>query len=309
MANIKKVWRQTDYPNIPYTTPKGTPSGATVYSGGCGFVSVLNILYNYLDMTNLDIYDIRDLAISSGARYDYGGGNSGTSVGVLLEAAQKKYNNFEYKYTTSDAEMRDHVASGGFAVMRTAGGNNGATYLFSGSGHFVTACGMNGDKVQVIDSYWYSGKWTQYSVRSNNVTTTDTRGLIYANYNAVAAACDYYYLVSKKVKPTTVKTKDKCSARSSNSSSSQKLGTVEAHVKLPVEIETTNWIMTYGYIPSKNCAVKNKKATTKCVCNIRATNSSASDLLGTVVAGAEVDVLETTPNWIKFSFFIPKKYT
>lgn len=197
---IKKCWLQTDYPNVAYTTANGLPKGATVSSGGCGIISALNILYNYLGKTSIGISDMVSIARSSGARY-----NGGTDIGTLLAACKKKWGGFDYYKVDSDTQMKIALEKGYWCVAHTPG----TTSLFSGSGHFVAFYGIDGKYVQVMDSYWYANKWTQNTNRKQNIKLTGTKGVVLAKYSAVCPACDYYYVVQKidskktsKVSPT-----------------------------------------------------------------------------------------------------------
>lgn len=194
---VKKMWRQTDYPNTPYTTSSGFPKGATVASGGCGIISTLNLLYNYIGKISIGVSDMVNIARSSGARY-----NGGTDVGILLSACKEKWGGFTYKKCTSDSEMRKHLSNGGCCIAHTTG----SYPLFSKSGHFVAFYGVSGNKINVMDSFWYSSKWTENSIRKSNIKTTSTKGVVAANYAAVCQACDYYYLVTKVSKKKTSST-------------------------------------------------------------------------------------------------------
>lgn len=190
---------QTNYPNTPYTTASGLPAGATISSGGCCPTSVGNILRNFLKIQEATTKEVCKIAISSGARYD-----GGTDCVQLLAACKKKWNNFEYKKCTSDTEMKEHIQNGGRAIAHTPGSSGGATGLFSSGGHFVAIIGSSGSKLKVADPYWYSNKWTANSTRSTHISITSVKGVVIADYSAVAAACDYYFLISK-VKKISIK--------------------------------------------------------------------------------------------------------
>ena len=60
-----------------------------------------------------------------------------------------------------------------------------------------------------MDSFWYSSKWTENSIRKSNIKTTSTKGVVAANYAAVCKACDYYYLVTKVSRKKTSSTPPK----------------------------------------------------------------------------------------------------
>jgi uncharacterized protein YraI len=184
---------QTDYTSVPYRDKNGNPAGATIASGGCCPTSVGNILRNLCGISAATTRNMCTLATESGARY-----NGGTTAGTLLSAAKDKWGGFTYTYTTSASAMRAHVKAGGMAIAHTTGAYSGARSLFSNSGHFVSIVGTNGSsQLTVADPYYYAGKWTANSVRRANVTTTNVRGKVYVKNAAVAAACNYYYLISR----------------------------------------------------------------------------------------------------------------
>lgn len=294
---INKCFLQTDYPSMAYRTPSGLPKGATVSSGGCGMVSVLNIMYNYVEKTSITITQMRDLAVNSGARY-----NGGTDIKTLLNACRSKWGGFTFEYTTSDSAMKAHVSKGGCAVMHTSG----STPLFSRSGHFVAACGISGGKIQVMDSFYYPGKWTENSTRKSHITTTSTKGVVYADYTTVAAACDYYYLVTKIAPKVTIT--DNVTARIAAGKSNDAVGIIYKGVTLEQLSDTDNWVQTVVWIAKKYCSIKNGKATAKDSVNFRASNGSDSVKLGVCAKGDTFSILEETDNWVKTSVWIAKKY-
>lgn len=295
---INKCFLQTDYPNMSYRTPSGLPRGATVSSGGCGMVSVLNIMYNYVGKTGITITQMRDLAVSSGARY-----NGGTDIKTLLNACKSKWGGFIFEYTTSDSAMKAHVSKGGCAVMHTSG----STPLFSRSGHFVAACGISGSKIQVMDSFYYAGKWTENSTRKAHIKTTSIKGVVCADYTTVAAACDYYYLVTKTT--PKVATIDNVTARTAAGKSNDAIGSIDKGVTLELLSATENWVQISVWIAKKYCSTKNGTATIKESVNFRASNGSGSEKLGVGIKGATFSILDETDNWIKTSVWIAKKYT
>lgn len=182
---------QTNYPYTAYRDSSGRPYGATISSGGCCPTSVGNILRNLCSIREATTRNVCSLATTSGARYD-----GGTAPKTLLKAAKKKWGGFTYKYTTSDSQMKTHVKNGGMALAHTWGGYSGPMSLFSSGGHFIAMIDSDGSKMTVLDPYYTANKWTQNSYRRANVTQTSTKGMVYVNYSAVAAACDYYYLIS-----------------------------------------------------------------------------------------------------------------
>lgn len=182
---------QTNYPEIPYRNRYGYPRSATIASGGCGAVSVGNLLRNLMGFSWLTTREICSLATKSGARY-----NGGTDIETLLYAAQKKWGRFAYFYTEYDATMKQCLQSGGMVVAHTTG----RYPLVSSSGHFVVLRSVSANRYTVFDSYYYEGKWQDYAIRRNYVHTSSEIGCIQVSPTQVHRAFDYYWLV----KPATI---------------------------------------------------------------------------------------------------------
>ncbi len=182
---------QTNYPSTGYTNKSGLPYGATISTSGCGPTSVGNVLRNLCWISDATTKNVCKLATKSGARY-----NGGTDVGALLKAAKKKWGGFTYKRCTSYSDMKKHIKNGGMAVAHTPGSYGGASSLFSNGGHFVAIVGNSGDNLIAVDPYYTDNKWNA-SFRRRNASTTSVKGKVIVRNNAVAGACDYYYLVSK----------------------------------------------------------------------------------------------------------------
>lgn len=178
---------QTNYAGVAYTNKSGKPAGATIYSSGCCPVALGNILRNKCGISGATTRAVCSLATYSGARM-----STGTQASNLLAACKDKWGGFSYRYTSSDSEMRSFVANGGMALAHTNGSSNG---LFSTDGHFVAIISVGSSRLKVADPYYYSGKWTANSNRRANITTTSTKGVVYANTSAVYSACNYYYLI------------------------------------------------------------------------------------------------------------------
>ncbi len=85
--------------------------------------------------------------------------------------------------------------------------------MFSSAGHYVTAVGMNGDNIEILDPYMYTGKYSS-SPRSSRIVKKTTNGCIVSKSEINKATADRspsYYLVTYKEpsnKPT-VKIGDK----------------------------------------------------------------------------------------------------
>lgn len=236
-----KVRFQTDYPNDKYGT-------GTIYSSGCGPTSLVNALLN-AGIADVPVRDMCAYSVSVGARIP----NVGTDESILLKNASKKYG-FDYKTTSKNAELIEHLKSGGVAIM-----NQGSAYpLFANSGHFVAAIDAVGsDKVIVADSYWYSGKYTSTSLRSNNVDVL-SKGVLRTSLTQCGKAtidrAPSYYLISPK-KPKVKLTED-APIRQKASKDSKKVGTAQKGdtYELLNESSGGNWYRTkHGWIVAKKC--------------------------------------------------------
>ena len=174
----------------------------TIYSSACGPASLCNAL-NVLGIANVSIPTMCNLAVSCGARVE-----GGTLMAPLLKAAAPKYH-FTYRATSKNAELLAHLKAGGAAILHA-----GSAYkLFSNSGHFVTAAAASGQTITVLDSYWYSGKYTASSIRRNYVSVV-SRGVVKTSLTQCGKATidrsPSYYLISREVVTDTKNTeKDK----------------------------------------------------------------------------------------------------
>lgn len=195
MAYSVKFQTETSYKNIKY-------GQGTVYSSGCGPASLCNALKT-LGLADVSVPTMCSFAVKCGARVE-----GGTVISTLLQYVATKYG-FEYKATSKNAELLAHLKTGGVAILH--GGSSHK--LFSSGGHFVTAVAASGETITILDSYWYSGKYTSTSLRKNNVTVL-SKGVIQTSlYQCGLATVDRnpsYYLISKKVKnnSTTMEVED-----------------------------------------------------------------------------------------------------
>lgn len=169
----------------------------TVYSSGCGPASLCNAL-DVLGIASVSVKAMCAYAVSVGARVE-----GGTDEAVLLRNAAKKYG-FSYKTTSKNAELLAHLKSGGVAIL-----HGGDSYkLFSSGGHFVCAVAANGNTVTVLDSYWYTNKYTSSAIRRNYVSVV-SKGVIKTSITqcgkATADRSPSYYLISKTQKSDTKK--------------------------------------------------------------------------------------------------------
>jgi hypothetical protein len=176
---------QTDpsYKNVKY-------GRGTVYSSGCGPAALCNAL-DALGIAKVTVKTMCAYAVSVGARV-----TGGTDESVLLKHAAKKYG-FTYRTTSKNAELLAHLKAGGVAILH--GGSS--HQLFSTSGHFVCAVKASGETITVLDSYWYSGKYTSTDLRRKKVKVLDNGVITTSLYQCGLATADRspsYYLISKK---------------------------------------------------------------------------------------------------------------
>lgn len=163
----------------------------TVYSSGCGPASLCNAL-DALGIASVTVKAMCAYAVSVGARV-----SGGTDESVLLKHAAKKYG-FTYRATSKNAELLAHLKSGGVAILH--GGSSHK--LFSSGGHFVCAVAAKGSTITVLDSYWYSSKYTSSAIRRNYVHVVN-KGVVQTSLTqcgkaTIDRAPSYYLLSSPK---------------------------------------------------------------------------------------------------------------
>ena len=181
-----KFQTEPEYKNIRY-------GGNSIYNSACGPASLCNAL-KALGIADISIPTMCNLAVSCGARVE-----GGTDESVLLRSAASKYG-FEWRSTSKNAELLSHLKAGGAAILHA-----GSTYkLFSNSGHFVAAVAASGQTITVLDSYWYSGKYTASSIRRNYVSVVQ-KGVVKTSLTQCGKATidrsPSYYLISKLAEP------------------------------------------------------------------------------------------------------------
>ena len=184
MAYTVKFQTESKYKSIRY-------GSNSIYNSACGPASLCNAL-KALGLADVSIPTMCKLAVSCGARVD-----GGTVMATLLKAAAPKYH-FTYRTTSKNAELLAHLKAGGVAIL-----HNGSSYkLFSNSGHFVTAVAASGNTITVLDSYWYSGKYTSTALRRNYVSVAQ-KGVVKTSLTqcgkATADRSPSYYLISREV--------------------------------------------------------------------------------------------------------------
>lgn len=165
----------------------------TVWNSGCGPASLCNAL-DWLGLGKYTVGQMCKYSESVGARVD-----GGTDMHKLLEHAASKYK-FTYKTSNDNTELLQHLKNGGVAIM-----NNGTEYpLFSSGGHFVCAVRASGENVTVMDSYWYSGKYSRNAIRRNNIRMIE-HGVVQTSIAqcglATADRSPSYYLITKPKQP------------------------------------------------------------------------------------------------------------
>ena len=184
MGYTVKFQTESKYKSISY-------GSNSIYNSACGPASLCNAL-KALGLADISIPTMCQLAVSCGARVD-----GGTVMATLLRETARKYH-FTYSTTSSNAELLEHLKAGGVAIL-----HNGSRYkLFSNSGHFVAAVAASGTTITVLDSYWYSGKYTASSIRRNYVSVVQ-KGVIKTSLTqcgkATADRSPSYYLISREV--------------------------------------------------------------------------------------------------------------
>lgn len=191
MAYTVKFQTESKYKSISY-------GSNSIYNSACGPASLCNAL-QALGLADVSIPTMCQLAVSCGARVD-----GGTVMTTLLQAAAPKYH-FAYRTTSKNAELLAHLNAGGVAIL-----HNGSSYkLFSNSGHFVAAVSASGQTITVLDSYWYSGKYTASSIRRNYVSVVE-KGVVKTSLTQCGKATidrsPSYYLISCEIVTDTKNT-------------------------------------------------------------------------------------------------------
>lgn len=197
---MKYFYNQLDYGNYQYDMPNGTK--ATVKSGGCGLCSALNAINNMAGKEIYTVKTIRDFAQKTGARVV-----GGTDEVKLWKEICKAHKEFSIKTTNSENELIAHLKKGGYAILHQGSAYN----VFSTSGHFVCACGMEGNKVKVLDSSYTSTKY-KTAPRKNRATDWKGYGCIVDSKQIAKATADRtpnYVLITYTAPKTTKKAETK----------------------------------------------------------------------------------------------------
>ena len=251
MGYAVKFQTEASYKNIKY-------GQGTIYSSACGPASLCNALKT-LGLADVSVPTMCNAAVACGARV-----SGGTVISTLLQYTADKYG-FEYRATSKNAELLAHLKSGGVAILH--GGSNHK--LFSSGGHFVTAVAASGETITVLDSYWYSGKYTSTSLRRGK-TKVISKGVIQTSlYQCGLATADRspsYYLISKKQPKLTIVdetlsiTTEKLNVRSGAGTSYSVIGSLTKGQTVESVGTTGSWYKvkyqnTFGYISAQYAKV------------------------------------------------------
>ena len=144
---------------IPYpskTHPYRYGTSGCVYTSGCGVCASLMALRN----STTRVFNTRQWThrcLGMGAR-----ATEGTDMAVVARYMKEKYG-LDYAITTDMDRLVAHLKQGYKAIINVSGGGK---MLFSNSGHYVLAAGIdkNGNLI-ILDPYWYDGKFTLTAAR------------------------------------------------------------------------------------------------------------------------------------------------
>ena len=145
------VTNLNNFARVPY--PCASYPKATVKSGGCGACAVLNCVENMTDL-RFKMRDWISYVVKNDGRID-----GGTSIPAVLKALKRDYG-FSAVATNDVSAVKEHLKGGGMAVFHVGGTYGSWKGLLSSEGHYVCLADMNGDNAVVIDSGWYSGKYS-----------------------------------------------------------------------------------------------------------------------------------------------------
>lgn len=182
-------YNQRNYAKITY--PSSAHKDATISSSGCGVCAVAMVINNLANKELYNIQQMRDLALSSKAREA-----EGTNINTLLNAIIRQHPEYSYKTTNSESDVVNHLKAGGLAIA-----NQGDKYdVFSSQGHFVTLAGLEGNNINVLDPYMYSGKYNT-KTRQARIIKATSQGCVVSPSEMGKATADRspaYWLVSIK---------------------------------------------------------------------------------------------------------------
>ncbi|MBR2134387.1 MAG: hypothetical protein IJ851_06715 [Eubacterium sp.] len=183
-------FNQNDYPDIKYDRPN-TSKVETIATSGCGVCACCMVVDNLADRELYSVAKMAKLALTCGARDNYG-----TNITTLLKAVCKANSGFSYTTTNDENALIRHLKAGGMAIC-----NQGDSYnVFSTSGHFVVAYRMVGSNIDILDPQMYDGKYDAYD-RPNRIVKKTKYGCIVTKSELAKATADRspaYFLVSYK---------------------------------------------------------------------------------------------------------------
>lgn len=187
--------------NSPYGKTIKYPSknhpSATIATSGCGICAVAMAIWNYGRHDLPSVATLAKMAINYGARVA-----EGTDMSALLNMFQRKGFIKDWKSTSSSAEFQKHLDNGFPAIVHAGGAN-----LFSTSGHFVTAMGIENGKIAVADPQYYNGKYTANSKRKSQLSFDKSRQIVLVSPSNLHTDTKgkRYYLISPKASAPSLK--------------------------------------------------------------------------------------------------------
>ena len=146
---------QLNYSYIKYITKTDRGGiNSTVRSSGCGLCSAIMVA-DYLTGKSPSVTETVQLS------YDSNGNHSnGTDMKLFAPAFAEKYG-LDYRPSNDSKELKEHLASGGAAILHIGGDHDGRVGLFSHGGHYVAAVGINGDEICILDPSYRQGKYDE----------------------------------------------------------------------------------------------------------------------------------------------------
>jgi hypothetical protein len=187
MSKTLYFYNQNSYGHISYDKPDGTK--ATIKSGGCGVCSACIVVNTLLQKEKYNVEQMAKFSITNKART-----NDGTDEIVLLNALCSKIDGLKYKTTNDIKELTTHLKNGGMAIC-----NQGNKYnIFSTSGHYVVAYGLEDGNIKVADPSNTATKYDKYD-RPKRIVKKTAYGCVVKPSEMKKATADRYpsyYLVS-----------------------------------------------------------------------------------------------------------------
>ena len=148
---------QRQYPDMEYITRLGMPgedTHTTISSSACGLCSACMIVDQLTDRV-LTLEHARQIAYDTKANM-----GRGTSMKPFAPVFAELFG-LEYHATDSEEELAEHLRKGGKAILHVRGTHDGVLGLFARSGHYITAIGINGDELTILDPSYERGKYDE----------------------------------------------------------------------------------------------------------------------------------------------------